>query len=957
MCGLVSPRLNQTTSKINKQGGAARECGTSESKTEKSWSLSGEQRQTPGENKEYFVNPKSEHPRWTKGETKRRARALKHSLEQEGLDLADFDPDFLLDKSAVERSLSITDPPDCGPILQRQQAVPRVCEACKWCQVQSQWQVQADVIPSVETGVTGDQRQTVTFLDTNPGDHAGIERSIDSSMTADQTPNADLREFFSRPVRIASFTWLESDPVGTSHTFDPWNLYFTDQRVKYKLNNFAFIQAELEIKILVNASPFYYGQMLCAYQPLPGLTPSTITNDTGTRYFIPYSQRPHVWLEPTGNKGGSLTLPFFYHKNWLNAQSAQDMADMGQLTFLNYTTLASANGVAGSGVTVSVFASAKNVRLSGPSVGLAVQSDEYGEGAVSGPASAVANAARWFEDIPVIGRFATATRMGASAVSNIASLFGWTNVPVIADTMPYRPEPFPHLASTQEGYPVQKLTLDPKNELTVDPQVVGLPSKDEMNIVHLAKHESYLCTSTWSTGNAVDDILFSSRVAPTMYDNDGATNPKVYMTPMCWLSKRFNNWRGDLVFKFKVVASPFHKGRVRISFDPSGYAGENIISDAVSTNVVFTAILDLDGTNEVEFTVPYQQATAYLNLRSNVAPTNINWSTSTTPTFTYNPLYDNGTITMRVSTALTAPVAISTVSILVSVRAADNFELANPTDDTQLLTTWAVQSDTIEVGLGNHQGVKPPEQNLINFGERVVSLRQLLRRTTWVSASTIPADTTHQYVMFRKLFTKIPGMYGYDTGGINSAKGLVVPASNFKFNYSLNHPLCWFLPAFVAYRGSTNWTFNVLGGKQPVEHMRVIRNNRPSTQPSEIIDTMTPGTTSANAAWFSSKFLAGGSGQALTNQRTNAGLSVQCPNYSVFKFQSTSPTYYTAPVAADGSFYDQFQLELFLSGTGSGPTPADTILQSYAAIGTDFGVHWFLNVPTFWLYSSNPTAN
>jgi hypothetical protein len=841
---------------------------------------------------------------------------------------------------------------------------------CLHCSVQAEetvhggLRIQSDTVPIGTMGTTEQEEETLTFHDTNRGDHDGLQRAIDPSMRADETIGADLRDFFSRPVRIASFTWNESDAVGTSHTFDPWNLYFTDARVKYKLNNFAFINCSLEIKILVNASPFYYGAMLASYQPLPTLTPSTIVNDAGTRYFIPYSQRPHVWLEPTGNKGGSLTLPFFYHKNWINAQSASDMTSMGQLTFLNYTTLASANGVSSSGVTVSIYAHAKDVRLSGPSVGLAVQSDElqvqsdeYGEGAVSGPASAVAHYAGWFEDWPIIGRFATATRMGASAISSIASLFGFTNVPVIADTMPYRPEAFPHLASTQEGYPVQKLTLDSKNELSIDPSIVGLPSNDEMCISYLASKESYLTTASWGTADNVDDILFSSRVNPMMYDNDGATQSKIYMTPMCWLAKRFGNWRGDIVFKLKIVASPFHKGRLRISYDPSGYSGENIISDAISTNVVFTTIVDLDGSNEIEFRVPYQQATAYLNTRPNCSPSNINWSTSKTPTFAYDPLYDNGTLTVRVSTALTAPVASSTVAILVSVTATHNYEVANPLDDTQQLSTWAVQADTLDVTMGNSKNVKLPEQNLINFGERIVSLRQLLRRSAWVSASTIPADTTHQYVMFRKLFSKIPGMYGYDTGGINSAKGLVVPASNFKFNYSQNHPLTWFLPAFVAYRGSTNWTFNALGGGQPVEHMRVVRNPRPSTLSTEIINTATPGTISANASWFYQNFLAGNSGQALTNQRTNAGLAVQCPNYTQFKFQSTCPTYYTAPTTADGSYYDQFQLELFLSGTGSGPTPANTILNSYVGIGTDFGVHWFLNVPTFWSYSANPTAN
>jgi hypothetical protein len=832
-----------------------------------------------------------------------------------------------------------------------------MCEDC-FRAASHPFNVQADVVPAVATGTTPTVTETVTFHDTNVGETAGLRRGVETSSVIDQTVNMDLTNFLSRPVRIASFTWNESDVVGTSHTYNPWNLFFTDARIAYKLNNFAFIQCDLVVKILVNASPFYYGRMYMGYQPLPSLTPSTIVNDTGTRYFIPYSQRPHIWLEPQGNKGGDMTLPFFYHKNWLNAQSAADMTNMGQLTFLNYTTLQSANGVSGQGVTISVYAHAENVRLSGPSVGLSVQSDEYGEGVISGPASAVARGASWFEDIPIIGRFATATRMGASAVSSIAHLFGWTNVPVIADTQPFRSEPFPQLSSVQIGYPVQKLTLDPKNELTVDPTITGLTSEDELGILHLAQKESFLVNTTWSTTNAVDDILFSSRINPQQFDTDGATQRKVYLTPMAWLSTMFNNWRGDLVFKLKIVASPFHKGRLRVSFDPAGYSGANIYSDSNSSNVVFTSIVDLDGDNEIEFTIPYQQAVSYLATRSgNTYPSsNINWSTSLTPTFNYDPLYDNGLFTVRVATALTAPVASSTVSIQIFVKAGKNFELANPVD-LPTMTPWAVQADVTETVMGTGLAKQLPDQNLVNFGEAIGSLRQLLRRSTLISVSTPPVNTTSPYCLFQKVFSKIPGLYGFDTGGINNARGLVATGSNFPINYSFMHPLGWILPAFVAYRGSTHWTFNATGNTTPIESMRVIRYNTPSRTNGESMQTAATGTQSANAAFFRANSFAGSSAQALTNQRTNAGLTVGCPMYTNFKFQSTNPANYTVPIATDGSIRDQFLLEAYLSGTGAGPTPANFSLWCYNAIGVDFNAHWFLNVPTLWTYSAVPTPN
>lgn len=826
--------------------------------------------------------------------------------------------------------------------------------------------MQADVSVTEAAQASHIQRETVAFHDEAAGMHAGLNIDLDPMTSTDQTRNIDFVKFLSRPVRIGSYTWNETDAVGTTHTFNPWNAYFTDSRVQYKLNNFAFIQCKLKVKVLINASPFYYGSTLMSYQPLPTVTPSTIQNDSGTRYFIPYSQRPHIWIYPQGNEAGEMTLPFFWNKNWINAQSATEMTQQGQLTFLNYTTLQSANGASGAGVTISIYAWAEDVKLSGPSAGLATQSlelqaDEYGEGAISGPASAIAAGATWFEDIPIIGRFATATKIGASAISSIARMFGFTNVPVIADTLPYRPSPFPQMASTEIGFPNEKLTLDPKNELSIDPAIVGLDSKDEMVISHLVQRESYLTTTSWSTAASPDTILFSSNVNPMLFDNDGATNSKLYMTPMAWISALFEHWRGDIIFRFKVVCSPFHKGRLRISFDPAGYAGENIYNDANTNNVVFTSIVDLGDNADVEFRVPYQQALAFLVTRNNYGSSGIQWSTSTSPTFAYSPTYDNGAITVRVLTALTAPVASSSVSILVFARAAENFELANPRTVPNY-STFQVQADcytesdyTTTQVIGSGVNNPMPDRYLVNFGECVRSLRQLMRRTTLVGVNTVPTDTTDDFSVIQYRFMKIPPAYGFDPSGLHSAKGLVVTASNFPFNYTNTTPMAWILPAFVAYRGSTTWTFNV-EGPTAYGHVRVWRSNQSGADSGITVTSAAKGTGSANAAFFLSNCDSGAAGQSLTNQLTNAGMSVGCPNYGNHRFQSTWPRAATHPPNVDDSQFDEFVLEVVADAV-TGVADKGLRIWSYNGIGVDFGLHFFLNVPTMWIYSAVPTPN
>lgn len=826
--------------------------------------------------------------------------------------------------------------------------------------------LQSDVIPGGNSGAPDMQvikQDLLTFHDSTMSNMGGVQAPIAPISSADQTASGDLDKFFSRPVRVGNFTWNESDAVGTLNTINPWHKYFTDARVQYKLNNYAFIQCKLKIKVLINASPFYYGSMYCGYQPLQAFTPSTIVNDTGTRYLIPYSQRPCVWLTPQRNEGAEMDLPMFYQQNWINAQNQSSFSNLGQLSFINYTTLQSANGVTGSGVTVTVYAWAEDVKLSGPSVGLATQSDEYGKGVVSQAASAIAATASTLTRVPFIGRFATATTIGAKALSGIASLFGFTNVPVIEDTRPFRPEPFPKFASSEIGYPVEKLTLDPKNELTLDSGVAGIPAEDQLVISHLVQRESYLCTTTWTTAQAADTFLFSTPVSPAgLLDTDGAIYAKWYLTPPAWVAAMFQNWRGDIIFRFRIVASQFHKGRLRISFDPSGSGAINLTNTPDSSNVVFTEIIDLDQMSEVEFRVPYQQALPFL-LNYNVT-NGPNWNIGAAPSFVHQSAFDNGTLTLRVLTALTAPVGTSNVPIQVFVRGAENLEFANPRNLPPGFSNFAVQSDTIttpaiSTTLGSPSHVDD-NQYLVNFGEKISSLRQVLRRTSLVSVSTTPTDATKDYWIVQKSFTRIPPFYGYDTaGGIHTAKGLVTPANTYKFNFVNNHPLNWVLPAFVGYRGSTNWTFNVVG-PNPVPHAKVTRTNLGSyNQSVSAVDGYTgysfaKGSPSADAYGFLKSVDAGAAGMALTSQFTNAGLAVQCPMYTNYKFCGTSPAQATVPTTSDNEYADMFSLEVVLNNK-VGPTNAGAAIWSYCGIGVDFNPLFFLNVPTLTFISTSFT--
>lgn len=209
------------------------------------------------------------------------------------------------------------------------------------------------------------QQQVVTFVDNTPDTQQIFESISDPTFTSDTIPNAELGNFLERPVLIATVRWSESVPY-TESTIDPWNLYFTHTIIKKKIDNYAFINCNLHVKVVVNASPFYYGAMMVSYRPmtnygLPDYTTISVQND-----YMRYSQRPHFWVLPQSNMGGEMQLPFFYNHNWLPLTDTAALSSMGTLRFTEVVDLKNANSVTGQGIDVQVYAWASNIKLAGP---------------------------------------------------------------------------------------------------------------------------------------------------------------------------------------------------------------------------------------------------------------------------------------------------------------------------------------------------------------------------------------------------------------------------------------------------------------------------------------------------------------------------------------------------------------------------------------------------------------
>jgi len=819
--------------------------------------------------------------------------------------------------------------------------------------------------------------QTLSFMDNNAGTSYNIPTSENVVALVDSTEDLSLGKFLARPTLINSYTWTTAGTQGPAQTLQPWYLFLNSAAIKKKIDNFAFIRGKLHIKIILNGTPFIYGLMNVSYNPLLGSMASKINVKSGSgnlAAMIPLSQMPHIYLQPQESAGGEMELPFLYNRNWLPL-TASDTQNFGSLLYYIFDGLDTAISSTTTNVTVKTYAWMSDVELMGSTATLALQSqeknDEYGNGPISAPATAIASTASMLSTVPVIGKFARATEIGASAVSSIAQMFGYTNVPTIDNVAAYQPANAPHLSTAHIGTSVQKLTLDPKQELSIDPSIHGLGSADELSIAHFKKRESLYGSFLWATSDTVGKLLFTARVSPSLlYVEDVLNSSSVVvgkqlsMTPVAYLSTIFQNWRGDLVFRFKFVTTKYHKGRLKIVYDPFS---ANSSSTEPAENTVYTHIMDIGEKDDFDMVIPYHQPTAWCNSDDS---SNANWGT-TAGSATHQSTVSNGTISIYVHTALTAPTS-SNINTFAFIRGGDTLEYANPEGSIQIggktPSFFPLQSEEKTDLLPDAVVMGAPtalssDRYHMNFGENVASLRTLLRRYSLQDRSMniqYVAGNLYSYSELVKEFKRMPYIPGYyPTGTYNGlSQGNKVVASSGAANYSYTwmHPLPYVSSCFVGYRGSVNFTVTPSVINQS-DSIYIQRMTKISTAPNRVLgvansmvgaSTISMNAKALNQDSNNTYQTNGNAGTALTSLRTNGSIQFALPDLNLFNFAFADYNNYYNGFGPDGTDYNTAAMIMpRVADVLANSMPSNgVVITTHAAAGTDFTCLFFLCIPT-----------
>lgn len=683
--------------------------------------------------------------------------------------------------------------------------------------------------------------------------------------------DADLGEFLRRPVKILDRDWLVFDG-SISEIIDPWELFLKNFQVRSRVEGYRNLQGTLHLRIAINGGPFIYGRAIAAYYPQPVYNEHSFGPPTSEYYKQQLSMLPHVFLDPTASEGGEIVCPFFCPDNWIDLIGG-NYTHMGRLHICSINNLLHANSSTAK-ANIAVYAWMTDVRLAGPTTrnyesyeahsgdeltyGAAALSvlgavltwmnhvkcsyvgedrhsdhvtvphaeavephsgDEYGSGIISKPASAVAKAAGILANIPSIRPFARPTEMVASAVGRMAHVFGYSRPTIVSDLCRVRMKNAGNLANTDQHEAVTKLSLDSKQELSIDPRTVGLSDVDEMSFNYIKQKECYMSTMEWTESDVGETQLGLITVGPDFHNRalingHGLTLP----APMYTVAAPFKYWRGSIKLRFQLVASQLHRGRLRFSYDPYVHG-----AGSPDENETYSRIIDLATNRDFEMVISWNHPHSWLRVNDRFGASLYNHPVGTV---TNSKNFHNGQVLVEVVNELTSPnpFLAQPVYINLFVSAGEDFEVACPTDDILKYCEYEPQtgdqtreifepqsgtegeeviadSDNIPespapiVPVGKIELPDNPNSHVF-FGESFASIRALLKRYCY-HMSYFGTNGVFCHFITESNFPVEPGQ-GRTPRHVTAASAT---PSLTPYTYSAMTYLNWFTPCYVGWRG------------------------------------------------------------------------------------------------------------------------------------------------------------
>ena len=756
---------------------------------------------------------------------------------------------------------------------------------------------------------------------TQEGELVVVPHSVLPFQIVDTTSD-EIRTFLSRPIVVATITWN----TAFATRFDRFiSTYLTNASIVRRLYGYGNIRFTPHLSFTFNPSPYHYGEIVVAAEPSANAAYSLSDNSIYTEYH-----KPKVILSAGYPKVVEMKFPWWHTHSYMDISESNNPNDTPYTGMYPLVPLGSC-AAAVADITITVRAWLTDVQLVSPSSCVPWAASKFerkseNDSFISGPASAVANFAGGLSKVPVIGRFAKAVEIGASAVSSIAQLFGFSRPNKAVDTVVVLDaglEP----ATTNGWVHAGQISWDNQCQLTVDPGVAGGSRNDEMSLATWFQRPSLIGIISWSLGHAAGTKLWQLPVSPMFCQYNAGPTPDVYY-PTCigYASLPFGYWRGSLIYNIRVVANQYFKGRLRVQYEPtqSFVAGEPY-------GLLNSCILDTNENSDVDLVVgwsnfdPMRRTGPFVPITADVMSA-------------YDVAINNGQLVVYVEAPLLSQTGVgSGVYFVITVRGGDDYVVGGAGANN--LNGWNLSTPASSITkrcviTGSEPGADPSLMLLV-MGERVESVRAVIKRFSYyqtLSQTVVTGGGTGAAFQTYAIF----GRPAYNHDPVSSFIG---STNTYRASTTL---YTWYQAGYAGVRGGVRFWLKSAGTNSDVD-ISVYRVALPTATTSS---PSTPGAgagvygTSAGAKWLANAW----NGLSICN-KTVAGVVVDFNCYNNLLYENCNSAY-ASKVANNRDGGIGITVSSKSTDGTAGASLLDPNVEVYVAGAEDTTFLYFLGAPT-----------
>jgi len=611
-----------------------------------------------------------------------------------------------------------------------------------------------------------DQNENLCDMDT------AVKSITDESNTRLVTgQDLPISNWIERPILLATQQFSLNTP--TTLFLNPWNLVLTAPSIRAKLRNYAFLHSDLKLKFILAGTPFHKGKVMVAYIPRASENEVYLWHvanrlSTGNTWLKYLSQLEHSkLLDARENVPIEFVVPYvsptpvarLYNSTSSSlgfATPFNDFDSMGMIVITVFNPISAVNAASATALNLYVYGNLENTVMTCPTATqmvITTEADERKVGPVEKYALYSAQALDAMTFIPSIGPFAKASSMFARGLGQLASIFGWSVPTMITEPQRIRPEPFQN-ACNVIGYDTgHRLTLDPKQEVSVGGDGVST-TQDEMAISYLCSRFGLLGQGTIPANVVSMTPFYPVAVTPRAVESYTFNTHKLCQpTPLAFAAHPFDYWRGEITYRIEFVSSMFHRGKIAFFFDPN-IAQYVLINSGMTLNKDYMMVLDLQQGNAVEFTVKWAFPRDWA-----MNATDADAITSIGSSMAVGSKYEcaNGWWNMMMLTTLVSPDG-SSIDFNVYCKS-DKMAFAAPQQSRlPLIMTEAATADCSEAECCILNDCDFTDRQMLQstFGEYVPTFRALLRRFSMAQTYNLTTPTLSGNIGFRCKMNNIP---------------------------------------------------------------------------------------------------------------------------------------------------------------------------------------------------------